>query len=450
MSIKRVATYIRVSSDKQAEDGDSIPAQRKALRDHINKHSDMVFAGEYLDDGISGTKYSQRDELQRLIKDVQAGKIDLILVTKMDRLFRSIRWYTYTLEILQKHGVEVNAIWEPNYDTNSPQGRFVANQLMVIAQFEAEQTGERIRQVQRYKVSQGEFISGTPPHGYKIIEKHLVPNEYANEVLQVFQIYERTGGLSTTLREIVGLHDVPRTQGKLKKMLRNTVYIGEYRGNKEFCEGIVPRPLWEHVQVLLGKNIKKSQKYTYIFSGMIRCAECGAAYGALTKKRCDGYGKIVHRYQCPKHYYSKPPACKNTKVITEHVLEYYLVTRLNDLVGELSISYEERASRASENKKKIQGLERKIEKLKDLYLNDLITLDEYKEDKALYLASIAELSSGVDKPSRANLEALKQLQNTDFRGIYGTFTKEEKRRFWRGIIKEIRFDSNRNIEVIFL
>ena len=450
MSIIRVAIYIRVSSDKQADEGDSIPAQRKALTEHVARHGNMVLVGEYMDDGISGTKYSQRDELQRMITDVQAGKIDLILVTKMDRLFRSIRWYTYTLEILQKHGVEVNAIWEPNYDTNTPQGRFIANQMMSIAQFEAEQTGERIRQVQRYKISQGEFISGTPPHGYKIEKKHLVPNEYAGEVLQTFQTYERTGALSTTLREIVGLNDVPRTQHKLKKMLRNPVYKGEYRGNKEFCEPIVARQLWDHVQELLGKNIKKSQKHDYLFSGLIRCGDCGKAFGAYTNRRRDGYGDLYHRYRCTGHYQSKPPACNNTKVITEHVLEKDLVSRLNDAMGELSVSYEERAKKAWENKQKIQALEHKIDRLKDLYVNDLITLEEYKADKALYSARIAELSEGADKPPNSSIKALSGLDGADFGVIYEGFTREEKRRFWRGIIKEIRFNGHRDLEVDFL
>ena len=68
--MKRTAIYLRVSSDRQAREGDSIPAQRAALRTYINDHPDLTFVGEYLDDGISGTKYSQRDELQRLLEDV--------------------------------------------------------------------------------------------------------------------------------------------------------------------------------------------------------------------------------------------------------------------------------------------------------------------------------------------------------------------------------------------
>ena len=93
--MKRTAIYLRVSSDKQAKEGDSIPAQRDALRKYIDDRDDLTFAGEYLDDGISGTK-ADRDELQRLLDDVEAGKIDLIIFTKLDRWFRSVRHLTVT------------------------------------------------------------------------------------------------------------------------------------------------------------------------------------------------------------------------------------------------------------------------------------------------------------------------------------------------------------------
>ena len=135
---------MRVSSDKQAQEGDSLAAQRAALLKHINDRPDLVLAGEYMDDGISGTKYSQRDELQRLLDDVAAGKIDLIAFTKLDRWFRSVRHYTATQAILDKYNVGWTAIWEPIYDTTTPQGRLIVNQMMSIAQFEAENTSRLI------------------------------------------------------------------------------------------------------------------------------------------------------------------------------------------------------------------------------------------------------------------------------------------------------------------
>ena len=138
--MKTAALYLRVSSDRQAKEGDSIPAQRKALREYAASHHMRIYR-EYVDDGISGTKYSQRDELQALLDDVRAGHIDIILFTKLDRWFRSVRHYTRTQEILDKHGVPWFAIWEPVYDVSTPQGKLIIHQMMSIAEFEAANPG---------------------------------------------------------------------------------------------------------------------------------------------------------------------------------------------------------------------------------------------------------------------------------------------------------------------
>ena len=110
--MERVAIYMRVSTLAQVQEGESIPAQRAALRGYIDAHDNMIFAGEYLDDGITGTK-DTRPELQRMISDAKAGKIDMILVTKMDRLHRSLRNFLNMQDILDKHHCNWMAIWEP-------------------------------------------------------------------------------------------------------------------------------------------------------------------------------------------------------------------------------------------------------------------------------------------------------------------------------------------------
>ena len=132
--MKKTAIYIRVSSDRQVQEGDSIAAQRDALIKYVNDRPDLVLAGEYLDDGVSGQK-DKRDELQRLLDDVRQNRIDLIIFTKLDRWFRSVRHYTATQEVLDRHSVTWTAIWESIYDTTTPQGRLIVNQMMSIAQF---------------------------------------------------------------------------------------------------------------------------------------------------------------------------------------------------------------------------------------------------------------------------------------------------------------------------
>lgn len=449
--MKRTAIYIRVSSDRQSQEGDSIAAQRQALTKYIDNRPDLVLAGEYIDDGISGTKYSQRDELQRMLADVEEGKIDLLIFTRLDRFFRSVRHYTAAQAILDKHGVGWTAIWEPIYDTTTPQGRLIVNQMMSIAQFEAENTGQRIKQVQAYKVTQGEVISGNPPNGYRIENKHLVPSKDAESVLLAFQTFERTGSINGSLRELAGVPGLPRIQKDFKKMLKNPVYIGKYRDNDHFCEPIIPLPLWERVQELLPINIRSNQRQTYIFSGLIRCAECGCSFAANTRRRQRGNClQIIHQYRCPKHYMRKPSLCTNPKVLNENVLERYMIENLSSMIEKTVVEYEATAKPARDKAARIAKLQKKGDKLKELFINDLISLEEYKADKEKLTAQIEALQAEAAEEPTVNTEALKQLQGMNFRGIYEGMEPDEKRRFWRAIIKTIRFDQERNIEVEFL
>ena len=154
----RVALYARVSTDVQAREGDSIPAQISALKKYASDHNYEI-AGIFTDDGISGTLLAERDELQNLLDAVRQRKVDLILFTRLDRWFRSIRHYLNTQETLDKFGVAWQAIWE-RFETLTPQGRFMVNQTLSFAQYESETTAVRIRYVFDYKKTKHEVLSG--------------------------------------------------------------------------------------------------------------------------------------------------------------------------------------------------------------------------------------------------------------------------------------------------
>lgn len=446
--MQNVAIYMRVSSDKQVQEGDSIPAQRDALRKYIDSHDDMVCAGEYCDDGVSGTR-ADRDELQRMLDDVCAGKVDLILVTKLDRIYRSIRHYLNFQDTIDRHHANWLAIWEPIYDTTTPQGRLVINQMMSIAQFEAENTGQRIRQVQAYKVSKGEVISGSTPPGFKIAGKHLVPDENAETVRKAFEFYSRCGNMDATMREFKHFHVFPSTKSAWKKILANSKYIGVMRGNGSFCEPIVPKDVFDDVQRKLAINVKKSQKHTYIFSGLLRCAECGGAMGGVFRRQKRGKEINEKSYRCHKHYNGGISRCTNAKVMHEHILESYLLEHVRQELRHIVFTAETAPAPATDNTKKIAALQKRQAKMKELFVNDLLTIDEYKQEKNAIDTEMAALAA-VQPPEQPDLTVVEQFLAVPFEDTYGTFSEDQKRFFWRSVIKEIRFDINRSIKVTYL
>ena len=431
MPIIRAALYMRVSTDKQAKEGDSIPAQKEALERYA-KEKGYVIAGEYIDDGVSGTK-SDRDELQKLLDDVKQSRIDIVLVTKLDRWFRSIRHYLNTQEILDKHKVHWIAIWEPIYDTSTPQGRLIINQMMSIAQFEAENTSQRIKQVFAYKREKGEVVSGNVPLGFCIKNKHLHPDENADYIRQVFSYYAQTSSLFGTMEHFSHLGIFPRTRGSFKALLQNQKYRG----------ALVDPALFDDVQNKLPKNVPKSQKNTYIFSGLIVCKECGCRMAAQLHHSYKG-AKPQKVYICKTYYNERPRMCSNTKKLNQNVLERYLLENIKPLL-EMKVDAV-RKEESKDNSGRIAYLEKKIKKLKELYINDLITMEEYREDKESALAEISTLQA----PKQVDTKPYEDFIKLNIGEQYKAFTDAEKRIFWRALIDRIEFDRDRNISVFFL
>ena len=446
--MKNTAIYMRVSTETQAQEGDSLAAQRDALIRYVNEHQDMVLAGEYIDDGISGTR-ADRDELQRLLDDVKARKIDHICFVKLDRWFRSVRHYTSTQELLDRYGVTWNAIWESMYDTSTPQGRLIVNQMMSIAQFEAENTGQRIRNVFAYKVTQGEVISGKVPPGFKIVDKHMVANEYAPVVKQAFDYFAVCGNLSQTQGEFQHYHIFPNGKRAFKSLLQNTKYTGRFRDNPNFCERIVDDETFERVQRQLGRNIKISQKRTYLFSGLIRCTECGNRMTAMHKKEHRGKQVGVKGYRCSGYYASRARTCINKKCVNEKTLEKYLVQNIKTMLGDYVLKAEQEQKPARDSAEKIAHLEKKIGRLKELFVNDLITLDEYKKDRGQIDEEIAALKAS-DTAKIRDLSGYNKIIEGDIETHYKGLSEAQKRAFWRSIIDVIWCDTERNLTVVFI
>ena len=440
--MKRAALYARVSTEQQI-DKDSIPAQVTALKEYAEKHQ-YVIIGIYVDDGVSGTKLDERDELQHLLSDVKAGKIDIVIFTKLDRWFRSVRHYLNTQETLDKYNVPWKAIWE-HYETESPQGRLMVTQMLAFAEFEAGNTALRINKVFDYKKTKREALSGKIPYGFKIVDKHIVPDpEKAEIARKAFRTYIDTGNMCETLRRMQG-NGMPTTQRGFKCMLRNRKYIGEAYGDDEYIEPIIDRQTFDEVQRMLTMNIRPKRKYTYVFSGLVLCSDCGRKMTGTT----DVYKakKIRYKlYRCMYHY--RPvPTCGCTASLNEAKLEKYLVKNLEELSFE---SLQEKGSVNTDDiVKQIESEEKRLSRLKELYVNGLIGLDEYKHDAEDYRGRIADLNKKLNTYTGSDKSALKSLVGANLADWYWTLSEDEKRSLWRSVISKIWYGSDKKLRVEF-
>lgn len=449
--IKNAALYIRVSTDRQAREGDSLREQKDSLEAYAQRKGYAVY-GVYIDDGISGQKLQARDELTRLLADVKADNIDVILFTKLDRWFRNARHYLNIQAFLDDHGVSWTAIREEYYDTTTPMGKMMVNMSMNFAELEAQMAGERIAAVFANKAANGEVTSGSIPFGYKIESKHLVPSDDAKWVKYAFDWFERTPNIKRLCLHMQE-KGICKTTTAWRGMLLQKKYIGYYRGNDHYCEPIISVDQFEAVQRMLG-HAKHNKKYEYIFTGLMRCGECGHSLAGFTKRyryMLDSGEMADKRYQAHKCYiHWTYHTCSNSKYRLEGGIEKSLLSTLkDDLKRHIEIDAETVKAHA-DSKAAIERIERRLDRLKALYLDGDMSLLDYKKEKAIMAEEIQRLQAEATEPPKDHsaIEAL--IKTPDLIGLYKKLDVPGKAYFWRQIIDHIDLNSDGSITPYFL
>lgn len=272
----RCAIYTRKSTEHGLDQAfTSLDNQREAAEAYIKSQAHegwRLLPDAYDDGGVSGGSL-ERPALQRLLAEVEAGRVDVVVVYKVDRLTRALSDFAKLVELFDAHGVSFVSVTQAFNTTNS-MGRLTLNVLLSFAQFEREVTAERIRDKIAASKRKGMRMGGPVPLGYRVHDKKLVP--CPDEAAQVRTIFERylvlgcLNGLAVDLqaqdiltkrsprRDGTIRGGIPFTKGPLAYLLRNRVYIGEvihkdrhYPGEHE---GIVPRELFDAVQAALGEK----------------------------------------------------------------------------------------------------------------------------------------------------------------------------------------------------
>lgn len=341
----RVALYIRVSTQEQALEGYSIGEQTDRLRKFAEAHG-WIIVKIYTDAGHSGAD-TDRPALQNMLDDIRDGKIDKVLVYKLDRLSRSQK---DTLTLIEDeflpHNTEFESMSE-KLDTGTAQGRLFLGILAAFAQLEREVIKERLSMGIHARIKEGKWRGGAQvPFGYDYepaLEK-LVINEYESMIVkhlfEAFSEGETLYSIAEDMREKgQTLHNGKVDNRNLRYILRNKTYCGYQRYKGEWIEGlhdaIVDEPTYDKAQVILDENHRRFEEAGYKtgtnaqstnLGGLIYCARCGAKYH---KCRTGGNNYNVHyNYYCYSRSKRiktmiKDPNCKN---------KFYRVEELDNII----------------------------------------------------------------------------------------------------------------------
>lgn len=465
--------YPRVSTEDQSRFGHSLDEQEEKLKQLCN-FKDYEIYKVYREEGVSA-KDTNRPKFQEMIKDMKSGKINKIIVYKLDRLTRSIKDLENICTLLEEYNCSLESVAE-EINTSTANGKFFIRMLTILAQLEIERTSERTKFGLVGAARKG-HLAGRPPIGYTKLpnSKDLVIDEVqADVVRRIFRLY--LDGLSVCAicklfneEEVLNRHWATTT---VDKILSNQLYIGNMvhgkrsKGEIQIFENVVSaiidKTTFEMVQKRKEKNLKNfKRKLTYIFMQKVRCPHCNKIMGGSSS---------TSRNQV-KHVYYK---CANCKIrINENRIEKSLMKFLNDMLDFFLIvdnSFKPTLNKDTENDiKKYKQLEteftEKTTRIKKAFIDGLIeptTLQnelnsiekelQYVQSRLTELENIKEsLEHKQDIKTIFNLKEIEKMkQKADYvksNNLWKKLNKEQKQYLINKYIDEIEIDYDKNYNV---
>ena len=320
----RCAIYTRKSSEEGLDmEFNSLDAQRESCEAYVTSQKQegwLLIPDHYDDGGISGGTM-ERPALQQLLRDIESGRIDVVVVYKVDRLSRSLADFAKIVDVFDRHSVSFVSITQ-QFNTTSSMGRLTLNILLSFAQFEREVIGERIRDKFAASRKKGMWMGGTPPLGYDVKDRKLVINETETALVRhIFERFVRLGSATTLVAELKEDGHCTKTwvtqkgrvregrsidKGFLYKLLHNRVYLGKAVHKGESFPGehgaIIGQALWDKVHLILAENSTSRANKTRAampmsLKGLIRCGHCDSA---MTPSHTRRRGKQYRYYLCLK------------------------------------------------------------------------------------------------------------------------------------------------------
>lgn len=469
-----VGLYPRVSTEDQFRNGHSLDEQKERMLKLCDYKNYEVYK-VYEDAGISA-KNMNRPAFQEMIQDIKDGKINKIIVYKLDRLTRSIKDLEEICTFLEENNCSLESMCE-DINTSTANGKFFIRMLTILAQLEIERTSERTKFGMVGAVKKGHFV-GRPPIGYDKIDKKLVINDIESEVIRrIFDLYIKgiaANAITKLLNEEKALNRkwIPTL---IDRILSNEIYIGNYVHRKTVSDeesqkfiGVAPAIIEEEVfniaQVQKQKNLKNyKRKQTYIFMQSIKCPKCGTIMRGCSSKSHTG----------EKHCYYQCANCKTR--VSEKKIEKQMINFLDDMLDFFLLIdntykpylYQDTEKELKKCNKIIDELNTKEKRIKSAFVDGILEeielkdeLDFIKNQRKITEEKIKNLTikeSTEDHKNEMkliyNLKQLEQIKNKSYyvrkNHLWDKLSKEQKQELVFKYIDNIsiKVDKKKNVSI---
>lgn len=437
-TIKRVAIYVRVSTEGQAEHGFSIDAQLRTLRDYCRVYEkDIVH--EYVERGISGKNMTDRPELQKMLRDAKLGLFDELLVMKISRLARNTIDLLQMVKYLKEHNVTFSSFSE-KFDTDTPMGKFALSMLGAVGELERDTILSGSRMGSQQRVRSGGHIAKAP-FGYKVtvlgfngrkrVTRIDVIPEEATIVTRIFEEYSSGRGLRAIANSLNRHGHVtklgnPFSICAVRDIIENPFYAGKIRYGRylnwserrrkgknatpTISQGnhpaIITEELWEKVQFLRDKKAHTSTKRFHgdcLLTGLLRCPQCGAAMTAnpTINKSKNGPTKRMY-YVCGNSRNKGGSVCKSNG-IRQTEAEKAVLNRIKEVISKPHILHpivrainERKINRVKPLQDELQTIQARLNEIQNTKLKYLKLFELDQIENALLSDRIGELENELN------------------------------------------------------
>lgn len=437
--IEEVAAYVRVSTTEQKMHGISIDAQKQKLAEYA-ENNNMKIVEWYIDEGVSGRKpIAKRPELQRMVHDAENGKFKRIIFIKLDRFFRSLAEYHEAMKRIEP------VIWtatEEKYDLSTANGRAFVNMKLTIAELEADTGGERVKIVNDYKVKSGMPLYGAQclPFCYTIQdgEKKSIVKDNQEIMEDAISHVMLNHSISGALLYVKNKYGTKIGYKAFANALRNEMICGSYRGNPNYCPPYITREMFDKLQTIIARNPRTSpNERSYIFTGLIRCPNCGWTLKGTFN--VDKDGRRFYGYRCAKSNQDKN--CTFRTLVFENTIEKLMLSRVEEHIekqeiGDIEITEKERIT----NKYDVEELKAELDRLNYSWQKGRIKkVEEYDKKYDALVAKIEEAEKALpDAPP--DYSHIKAILSDGWESIYKAMDNDHKKAFWRSFVKEVHLD----------
>ncbi|GAA0490983.1 recombinase family protein [Salinibacillus aidingensis] len=468
----KTGIYIRVSTEEQVKEGYSISAQRERLQAYcVAQNWDIV--GYYVDEGISA-KDTNRPELKRMLKDIETGEIECVLVYRLDRLTRSVLDLYKLLETFEKYSCKFKSATEV-YDTTTAMGRLFITLVAALAQWERENMAERISMGLQEKARQGKYTHNQRPFGYNLKDGILTINEEEAEIVRlIFNLYLDGKGANSVCKYLNARNITTRdgntwNDKPLIQILRNPTYKGTatwLRGTENEIKiedahpAIIDKTTFERVQQTLKKRRAQSPMQIHsdhIFSSKLKCLKCGYTLTGYRVyiKNAKGEKVSYKNYRC---LHKKTGQCTGVKTISERKLEKAFINFMKNInleseaneISNKNIDIKDNSVEINRAKKDLEQVEKRKKKWQYAWANEMMTDADFEkrmreenqiEDEAKKILEHLEL----EEETTMDHDELKNVLK-NFYSNWVELDDRKKKSLVQLVVKEIKYGYDENKE----